>query len=110
MRNNLTRKIILGLLALALLSPLGIILPKVFHAGPAWGEWSAAEVSKDRGFIPEGMKKNEKTWKAPLAGYTPRKEEGPLWHASGYYILSAVAGIAIIGLLTYVTTKIFQEK
>jgi hypothetical protein len=110
MRNNLTRKIIFGLLALALLSPLGLILPKAFHAGPAWGEWSSEEVSKDKGFTPEGMKKNEKVWNAPLAGYSPHKEERSLWHASGYYILSGILGMAVIGLLTYLLTKFFPGK
>ena len=50
------KKLLIILLALAVLSPIGIFLPAAFNAGDAWGEWSTATVEKLIGFVPEKMK------------------------------------------------------
>jgi len=95
-------------LVLALLSPLGIILPRIFHAGGAWGEGSTDEVKKGLGFVPKGMGKNTAIWKAPLPNYG-NKENKSITTSSLYYMLSGIVGVGIIALLTWLC-KIYLKK
>jgi hypothetical protein len=37
--NKLQTKILIILLLLCFITPVGILLPMVFNAGDAWGEW-----------------------------------------------------------------------
>ena len=41
--NSTMKKMLLGLVVLALLSPVGIIIPDKVKAGSAWGEWGTDE-------------------------------------------------------------------
>lgn len=99
----------LGLLVLALISPLGILLPKWFHADDAWGEWSTDKVKKELGYVPKGMKKDAKLWSAPLPDYSNGKENNSLFSGSLLYILSGVVGVGIISLATWGLFKIYQK-
>ena len=88
-------KAIYGLLAaLVFLSPLGLLAP-----GTAWGEWSSAEIKNvvsggsALGYVPEGMAKG-----SGLAGIMPDYALQGL-PAAGAYILSAVAGVAILMII-----------
>ena len=51
------KKLCKGLFIMALLSPLGIILPVIVNSGDAWGEWGMDALEKLLGFVPEGLKK-----------------------------------------------------
>ena len=51
------KKVWIGIAVLALLSPLGLILPAAFNAGGAWGEWSAEELRKLIGYVPAGFER-----------------------------------------------------
>ncbi len=64
-------RLTVGLGLLVLLAPLGVILPAHFHAGPAWGEWSAAEVRQHgAAYVPSGLQAAEAHgWHAPLPDY-----------------------------------------
>ena len=104
------KKIILFLGILAILSPLGIILPKYFDAGGAWGEWSVEEVSKQTGKEPAGMKKDAELYNAPIKDYSIGKENDSLSKQSVYYILSGVAGAGIIILITFGISKFVSRK
>ena len=42
---------------MALLTPLGIYLPKKFKAGDAWGEWGTDKMQELLGYVPAGLKK-----------------------------------------------------
>ena len=58
--NNMTKiqkKLWTGLLIMALISPVGILLPEIFNSGDTWGEWGAEALEKIIGFVPEGLKK-----------------------------------------------------
>jgi len=91
------KKMWLGLAVLALISPIGIILPEKFKAGSAWGEWGAEEIEKMLGFVPQGMKKIADFWKAPLPDYSFKGwEEKGLAMNSLAYIIAAIVGIAIV--------------
>ncbi len=87
-----TRALWVGLAILAVLSPLGLLA-----AGTAWGEWAPEEVQALTGFVPEGLQSLSQTWNAPLPGYSI-PGLGPV---SGY-ILSAMAGMALVVLAIWV--------
>jgi cobalt/nickel transport protein len=104
-------KMWIGLAVLAILSPIGIILPDKFNAGSAWGEWSADEISKMVGYVPQGMEKLADIWSAPMPDYAFKG-----WDSMGLgmlslgYILSAVIGIAVIGVATLIIGKVLKPK
>jgi cobalt/nickel transport protein len=108
--NKFKRKLIIGLLILALLSPLGLILPSIFRSGEPFGESSLKQVEKGVGYTPEGMKKDEKIWKAPVKDYALGKEDKPAWEKSIIYIGSGLLGIGIIALGTFWLNKIYKNN
>lgn len=107
--DKLKKKILLVLLALTLLSPLGIMLPKWFNADDAWGEWSTDKIKKEIGYVPEGMKKDAEKWKAPLPDYSDGSENNSLFSGSLLYILSGFTGVGIISLATWGLFKIYRK-
>ena len=107
---NSTKKLWLGIGILALLSPLGIIIPKWFGAGGAWGEWGLDEIEKAAGFIPEGMKRIAEIWKAPLPDYVLPVESKGLAIESFGYVLSAIIGIALVAVVMYIIAKLLGRK
>ncbi len=95
------RRVGWGLVALALLTPLGLYWPARAGAGSAWGEWGMDEVGKLAGYVPKGMAKVSELWRAPLPDYSgPGAESAALPLQSAWYILSAGVGIALLVLLT----------
>lgn len=105
-----TKRLWIGIGVLALLSPLGIIIPKWFGAEGAWGEWGISEIEKVAGFIPEGLKRIAGIWKAPLPDYgLPAGSKG-LAIESIVYMLSAVIGIALVAGIMYIITKLLARK
>jgi cobalt/nickel transport protein len=104
-------KLWIGLGVLIALSPLGIILPRYFKAGSAWGEWGADEMQKLVGYIPPGLKKLSDLWSAPMPDYAFQGwEEKGLHYLSFAYIVSAVAGIAVIILAVWGIGKLLAKK
>lgn len=83
----------LGLVVLIVASPLGLLAP-----GTAWGEWGTHELS-NMGLkaVPSGLEKLSTLWGAPLSGYNLPV----LGNTNLGYVLSAVSGIAIIGLVVW---------
>jgi hypothetical protein len=105
------KKMLLGLVVLALLSPAGVILPHVFKAGCAWGEWGPDKIGKMVGYVPQGMKKLASTWQAPMPDYAFKGWEGKgLGTLSLAYVISAAAGIGIISAITLLFGKIVNKK
>jgi len=100
-----TRKLWLGLAAMLILTPLGILA-----AGSAWGEWSARDFADPQArqeiaaasrnlppppAAPRGLERLSAIWTAPLSHYAPsfiRSE-------SFGYLVSAMVGVGIIILL-----------
>ena len=91
---KITTKFWIGLGALAVLSPLGLLLPAYFKAGAPWDE------------KPSGI------WSAPIPGYSFNGWPGEkgLPHSSFAYIMSAVIGIVIITILVLLIGKMFSKK
>lgn len=87
-----------GLAALALVTPLGLLAP-----GTAWGEWSTQELARlGIKSIPAGMEKLANLWGAPLARYNLRM----LGNTSLGYVLSAAVGILVICGIVWLFTKL----
>jgi hypothetical protein len=106
----MTKKLWIGIGVLAVLSPLGVIVPKMFGAGGAWGEWGLDEIQKVAGFVPEGMKRMAEIWKAPLPDYgLPGQGEG-LGSQSFGYVVTAIIGVAFVAGLMYLLTKLLVRK
>lgn len=93
--DKLQKKILIILLILCLITPVGILLPMVFNAGDAWGEWSAQTVKELVGYIPHGLAKYYGSWKAPLTDYTISSGHGSVIHQSGFYIVSGILGATV---------------
>ena len=87
--------ILIGILII--LSPVGIILPRYFKSGAAWGEWNSSEMRALIGYLPEGMGKFSSIWKAPMPGYA-----GDLFG----YLISAMSGIVIIAGIIFLISGI----
>ncbi len=92
------RRLWIALAVLALFSPVGLYLPRLFEASGAWGEWGLEEIRQMLGYVPAGMEKTAEVWKAPLADYAlPGQGGPPLARLSLSYILSAFVGMALCG-------------
>lgn len=103
--NKLQQKILIILLLLCLITPIGVILPMAFHAGDAWGEWSAQTLKDLIGYVPKGLAKYQEVWKAPLPDYTVNMDDTSVVHQSGYYIISGIFGATI----TYVAMLLISR-
>lgn len=101
------KRLWIGIGILLLLSPLGIILPELFKAEGAWGEWGTEEIAEwmEREglsrFIPEGMKRFSELWSAPFPDYAFKGwEEGLKTYLS--YILTGLIGVVAVVVVTFV--------
>ncbi len=96
-----TRILWIGLAILILLVPLGLLAP-----GTAWGEWGGEELRElGLGFIPEGLERLGGIWPAPIPDY-----EVPGLNANLGYILSAVMGIVLVSLVTWLVSRmVFRQ-
>ena len=104
------RKLWIGIGALALLSPLGLILPEKFKAGDAWGEWGTDSIKVMLGYVPSGLERLSELWKAPLPDYGPGAEGASMVAQSGWYILSGFLGIALAFAAIFVLRKALLKK
>jgi cobalt/nickel transport protein len=108
---KITTKLWIGLGVLILLSPLGLLLPTLFKAGGAWGEWGINEIKKLVGYVPKGLEKLAPLWNAPLPDYAFKGwEEKGLSHLGLAYIISAIAGMAVIVSATLLIGKLLAKK
>jgi cobalt/nickel transport protein len=99
------RKLWIGLLVMALLTPLGIYLPERFKAGDAWGEWGTDRLQEFLGYVPEGLRKMAELWKAPVPDYNFGGENAAFGTQVISYIMSGIIGIAVAALVIYLITK-----
>ena len=108
---KITTKLWIGLGALILLSPLGLLLPEHFKAGAAWGEWGVDEIKELVGYVPKGLEKLSRLWNAPIPDYAFQGwEEQGLSHLSFAYVISAVVGIAVTVCSTLLIGKLLAKK
>ena len=103
------KKILIWLIALAISSPIGIYLPKLFNSGAAWGEWDSQTIKEKTGSVPEGMAKDAAKWKAPIPEYK-MKEDVSIFKQSFHYIISALLGIGFTFLIISGLTKLLNRN
>lgn len=106
---KMTTKLWLAIGALVLLSPLGLLLPSLFGVGGAWGEWDLAEIKRQIGFMPEGMRRISELWHAPFADYAPLTGKGPAAEGMGY-VLSGIVGVVMVAAVMYGIIKLLANK
>jgi len=105
------RRLWLGLLALALLSPLGLYLPALMHGGPAWGEWGREELHALLGYLPAGMERTADLWQAPLPDYATRGPgQASLPQRGLAYAVSALVGVSACAAAVYLVGRWLCRK
>jgi cobalt/nickel transport protein len=104
------KKLWKGLFILALLTPLGIILPERFNAGGAWGEWGTGALEKLLGYVPEGLRRWAGLWKAPVPDYNFGGEGASKVVQVISYAASGLIGILAAGLLIYIIARIIVKN
>jgi cobalt/nickel transport protein len=104
------KKLCAGLFAIALLTPLGILLPEKFGTGGAWGEWGPGELKKLVGYMPEGLKRLADLWKPPLPSYSFGSGGASTIVQIVSYVASGLIGIFAIGLVTYLIARIIARN
>jgi hypothetical protein len=100
------KKLWIGLAIMALLTPLGIYLPKKFNAGDAWGEWGPDKIKELLGYVPAGLNKLADFWKAPVPDYNFGGENAVFSTQVISYIISGVIGIVAGAIVVYAITKL----
>jgi predicted PurR-regulated permease PerM len=108
--NKLQKKILIILLLLCLLTPMGILLPMLFNAGDAWGEWSAQTLKDLTGYVPKGLEKYSDVWNAPLPDYTVNTNDSSVVHQSGYYIVSGIIGATATYIVMLLVSKLIVKN
>ena len=104
------KKLWIGLVIMALISPLGIILPELFNSGDAWGEWGTDTLEKLLGYVPDGLKKYAEFWKAPVADYNLGGEESSMAVKVISYMASGVIGILAVFFVIYLISKVVMRN
>jgi hypothetical protein len=85
------RRYWIGLVVLAMLTPLGSLAE-----GTAWGEWGTEELETMFGYIPQGIEQASAWWVAAFPDYSMSfLGEGEIAGKAGYF-LSAVLGSGLI--------------
>ena len=107
--NRLQKRIMIFLIVLCLLTPAGILLPVVFDAGDAWGEWSAHTLKEMTGYVPAGLAKYIEIWDAPLDGYDIRGTGSSLHARSGKYIITGIFGATLSYLIMLLISGILMK-
>jgi len=98
------KKVYAAIIGLVILAPLGLLA-----TGTAWGEWSPEEIRKMIGYVPEGIAKASGSSLSLMPDYAIKGLDKNLFQSSAGYIISAVAGLALIFLAVYLFNK-FQAK
>ena len=99
------KKLWIGILILALLTPLGVYLPEKFKSGDAWGEWGTDRLKELLGYVPAGLKKLADFWKAPVPDYNLGGQNATSSTQVVSYIISGIIGIAAVAIVIYLVTK-----
>jgi len=103
------KKLWIGLLIMALLTPFGILAPQKFRAGEAWGEWGIEKLDKLLGYVPEGLRKLADLWKAPIPDYNFGGEGVSTTLQTISYVASGLLGIGICVFVVYVISRFIAK-
>ncbi|MEF3280732.1 MAG: cobalamin biosynthesis protein [Elusimicrobiota bacterium] len=95
---------------MSFLTPLGLIFPELFKAKDAWGEWDTETVKEMIGYLPKGMEKMASIWEGLMPDYTIKGMDEGLKFLSISYIISALVGITMVMLFTYLVLKFLKKN
>lgn len=101
------KKLWIFMAVLAILTPIGLMIPQHFKAGAAWGEWGTEEMQKLVGYIPQGLARLSSLWNAPMPDYVLKACEK---NSGVSYIISAIAGILATAGIVYLIGKILIKR
>ena len=87
---------------------MGLILPELFKAGGAWGEWGVDELKDIAGYVPEGLKQLSELWSAPVPDYALKGWDKGVKSFIAYSI-SGLLGVAVVVGCTYLFAKIIKR-
>lgn len=105
------KKLWLGIGIMALVSPLGLLLPDTFKAGDAWGEWSTKTIKEMLGFVPQGLKRLSELWSAPLPDYSFGGEHAAPGMQLLAYVISGLVGIGLAaGVIVLIRKFLLNRK
>jgi cobalt/nickel transport system permease protein len=101
---SVSRKLIIFLLAVAILTPLGLLA-----TGTPFGEGGPESILDELSYIPEGLQDLSGIWSTPFSDYSiPGFEIGLL--GSFGYIVSAIAGVILSGGIIYLARLNRQQN
>jgi hypothetical protein len=103
------KKVVLSLVVAALLTPLGLLLPRLFRAGDAWGEWDTDDIARTLGYVPDGMARLAELWRAPIPDYSIWGD-GSWLAASASYFVSALVGIILSVGASYLVLRFIVKR
>ncbi len=103
------KKLWIGLLIMALLTPLGILLPEKFKAEGAWGEWGKEELENLLGYVPKELAKWVDLWKAPIPDYNFGGEETSMPVQVISYVASGFLGIGVCALIMFLISRLSKR-
>jgi cobalt/nickel transport system permease protein/cobalt/nickel transport protein len=98
--DKIVRNLAIGLLLLIIFVPLGLLA-----VGETFGEWGPGEVKEKLGYVPPGLEELSRIWKAPMPDYSLPGGGESMTMSSVAYILSAVVGVVICGVILYFIGK-----
>lgn len=99
-------KLVIGLLVLAVLTPLGLLA-----SGTAWGEWGSEELQSKLGFVPSGFQKFGDFWHHTLLrDYAVGGYDHTFWQQALGYLLSAFLGLLVIGMITMLIQRLVRKS
>ena len=104
------RRLALGVAALVLASPLGLVIAARFGGGTAWGEWSADELARLVGALPAGYGRLASIWRAPLPDYAPAGAAASPAVRALWYGASAALGVAAVAALAFAVRRAVTRR
>lgn len=99
----------IGVAALVLLSPLGLLLPELLNSEGAWGEWGADGIKEIVGYVPDGIERLSELWKSPIPDYGQENSSGG-HRGRAAYVLSAIMGVLIVAAGAYALGRVLAKK
>lgn len=99
------------IIILAILAPVGLMLPAYFKAGAAWGEWSPEDIKALIGYMPKGLERLSSFWCAPIPDYVFKGwVEKSIGRISLAYAISGITGIAVTIGIIFLIGKFLGKK
>ena len=103
------KNLLIRLLIMALLSPLGILVPMMCHAGGAWAEWDAQTLQQLVGYVPEGFKRYTDIWKPFIPDYNVFGEHSGIIVQAFSYLLAGMVGVILVSLALYALSQLVRK-